>query len=56
MAATVKTKEYFGKDVTSEDLDGEIRLRVKAGAIRSWVEDNGDNWILWTEWNVIGEQ
>ena len=56
MAATVTTKEPFEKSVTKEQLDEEIRLRIKAGAIKSWVEEESDKWILYTEWNVIGEQ
>jgi hypothetical protein len=56
MAATIITKEPFPKTVTKEQIEEEISLRIKAGAIRSWVEEQTDNWMLCTEWNVIGEQ
>ncbi len=56
MAATITTQEPFEKSITREQLDEEVRLRIKAGAIKSWVEEKADKWILNTEWNVIGEQ
>jgi len=57
MNATVKTNEVFDKQVTSrESLEAEIQLRIKAGAIRSVVKEEGSNWVLVTEWNVMGQQ
>jgi len=56
MAATVTTKEVFQKSVTKGELEKEVQLRIKAGAIRSWIEEAPDKWTLCTEWNVIGEQ
>ena len=57
MAATVTTQETFDSDVSSGELDEEVRLRMKAGAIRSTFAENDDgSWTLTTEWNVIGEQ
>ena len=55
MPATVITKEPFTKDVTREDLKGEIEIRIMAGAIRSWVEETEDGSVLHTEWNVFGQ-
>ncbi len=54
MAATVITKEPFTKDVTKKDLEGEIELRIMAGAIRSWVEETENGLVLHTEWNIFG--
>lgn len=57
MPATVITKEIIPADAAEERLKEEVRLRIKAGAIRSWYEKQKDNsYILYTEWNVIGEQ
>lgn len=57
MPATFITKENFSKSTKETKLKEEVRLRIKAGAIRSWYEKNGtQGWILYTEWNVIGEQ
>jgi hypothetical protein len=56
--ATVTTIERFEANVTSAELDEEVRLRIKAAAIRSSYEkDNvSGGWVLKTEWNVVGEQ
>ena len=56
MAATVTTKEIFEKGVTKKQINEEIRLRIKAGAIKIWAEKPKKEWTLYTEWNVIGEQ
>ena len=56
MAATFVTKEPVEKTVPKERLEEDVRLRIKAGAIKSWIEEESDKWILCTEWNVIGEQ
>lgn len=57
MPASFETKETFPASVSQAQIDEEIRLRMKAGAIRSKAEkkSNGE-WLLTTEWNVIGEQ
>jgi len=54
MPATVTTKEIFPLDTPSADLAEEIKLRIKAGAIRSWTVKEGEGIVLYTEWNVIG--
>ena len=56
MPETVITEETFAADVTEDELDGEVKLRIQAGAIRSSYK-NGDGkvWTLSTEWNVIGQ-
>ena len=56
MPATFMSKELFSAEVTENKLKEEVRLRIKAGAIKSWYEKNGkQGWILYTEWNVLGE-
>ena len=56
MAATVETREIFDGGVSRENMQREVDLRLKAGAIRSTLTKDGNNWLLVTEWNVIGEQ
>jgi len=56
MPATIQTKEVFSANTPTKRLDEEVRLRIKAGAIKSWYEKQSEQWILYTEWNVIGEQ
>ena len=57
MPATVETRELFAKqDTTEADMNALAKLRLKAGAITSKVETEGDNWVLVTTWNVFGEQ
>ncbi len=56
MPATVTTKEPFPLNTDENRLNDEIKLRIKAGAIRSWYEKKSDGYILYTEWNVLGEQ
>jgi hypothetical protein len=56
MPATVTTKEPIATGVDQAGLDREIKLRLKAGAIRCWVDDAPTGRVLMTEWNVIGEQ
>ena len=56
MPATIQTKEVFPAATSKERLDEEVRLRIKAAAIRSWYEEGSGQWILYTEWNVVGEQ
>jgi hypothetical protein len=56
MPATVTTKEMFPKATTTKaQVEAESELRIKAGAIRSSIQDDGTNWVLITEWNVIGQ-
>lgn len=55
MAATVVTREPF-PEATHDELEREKELRIKAGAIRCWIEEDGEILVLCTEWNVIGEQ
>lgn len=56
MPATITTKEYFDKSIDRAAVEEEVRLRIRAGAIRSWIEEAPGRWVLLTEWNVIGEQ
>lgn len=55
MPATIITKEPFPLEVLDEALSREKSLRIKAGAIKSWIEIENNQKILYTEWNVIGE-
>ncbi|WP_157608134.1 hypothetical protein [Teredinibacter turnerae] len=55
MPSTVTTSEQFPLDTEESRLKEDVRLRIKAGAIRSWYEKKSDYWVLFTEWNVIGE-
>jgi hypothetical protein len=58
MTATTTTRELFPKaSTTLAQVQAEQALRIKAGAIRSTIDSTSDpkNYILVTEWNVIGE-
>lgn len=55
MPSTITTTENFPIETEEERLLEEVRLRIKAGAIRSWYEKQDESWMLYTEWNVIGE-
>jgi hypothetical protein len=58
MPATTTTRELFPKATFSlADVQKEQQLRIKAGAIRSTIDQTSDpqNYILITEWNVLGE-
>lgn len=54
MPATIITREVFPADTSDEALQREIDLRIKAGAIRSWIEKKNGQKMVCTEWNVIG--
>ncbi|MEJ0089732.1 MAG: hypothetical protein WDM80_08325 [Limisphaerales bacterium] len=55
MPATIITSEKFDASIPRKRIDSEIQLRIKAGAIRSWVEESEPKWTLKTEWNVFGQ-
>ncbi|MEK7795378.1 MAG: hypothetical protein AAB353_12655 [Candidatus Hydrogenedentota bacterium] len=56
MPATVTTVERFSvKDYNKTAIEGERKLRIEAGAIRSSYVKDGTEWVLTTEWNVIGQ-
>jgi hypothetical protein len=58
MPATTTTNELFPKaTVPLAQVQAEQRLRIAAGAVRSTVDEQSDpnNFILTTEWNVIGQ-
>jgi hypothetical protein len=56
MPATIITTETFDSEIDQASIDREIQLRLKAGAIRSWIDEQSSKWTLKTEWNIIGEQ
>ena len=57
MPATIDTVEQFPAGTTTSQMDKEVELRVKAGAIQSsYVGSESEGWTLTTTWNVIGEQ
>jgi hypothetical protein len=55
MPAIVATREPIADDVTDDQLDARIKLMLKAGCVRSFVQADaaGKRWLV-TEWNVIG--
>jgi hypothetical protein len=55
MPATFKTQEKFPLSTSMADLEAERKLRIKASAIRSTIITGTTEFILETEWNVIGE-
>ncbi|MAG55125.1 MAG: hypothetical protein CMJ83_02430 [Planctomycetes bacterium] len=54
MPATVITKEPFKRSISKASMKKEVAIRIQAGAIRSWLEDQTTQWMLSSEWNVIG--
>ena len=56
MPDTIITTERFDPDIARERMDEEVRLRRKAGALRSWIEEKEEKWTLKTEWKVIGHE
>jgi len=54
LPATITTTESFPGNTAKARLDREVQLRLRAGAIRCIVRRNGGQWIMKTEWNVIG--
>ena len=56
MPATMTTRELFPKaTVQRSQVEAEQKLRIQCGAIRSSISEDGTNWILTTEWNVLGQ-
>src|SRR5262249_33975447 len=58
MPAITVTNELFPKATTTRaQVEAEQNLRIAAGAIRSVIDDQSDpaNYILITEWNIIGQ-
>ncbi len=57
MPATFISEEQFPAGTTEDQMQEAQRLRIQAGAIRSWHEGGEQaGWTLFTEWNVLGEQ
>lgn len=56
MPSTVTTVEKFAASTTEAQINKEIELRLKAGAITSKVDKKAPRWTLKTRWNVFGEQ
>jgi len=54
MPATVTTREEFDRTLPREKLEKHVDLVIRAGAIRSQIEDPGSRWVIVTEWNVLG--
>lgn len=57
MPATTTTREVFAKATTTlAQVQNEQDLRIRAGAIRSTIDNSDPNtYVLVTEWNVIGQ-
>ena len=57
MPSTIDTVEHFPAGTTKAQVDREVELRLKAGAIQSkYGGSKSTGWTLTTTWNVIGEQ
>ena len=57
MPATIDTNEQIPAGTTKAQMDAEVALRLKAGAISSkYTGSETEGWVLTTTWNVIGEQ
>lgn len=57
MPATIDTKEQFPSATTKAQMEAEVKLRLRAGAISSkYTGSKSEGWALTTTWNVIGEQ
>lgn len=55
MSGTTTTTEKFPGDTAEALVEAAVALRIKAGAIESKYKKEGDKWVLYTQWNVIGE-
>lgn len=55
MPQTTTTREWFAKtDFTRENVEAEAaRRRNDPGVVSATVEENGDNWVLVTEREVL---
>ena len=56
MAGTHTTTETFPSTVPRKNMDAEVEMRLKIGAISSEYTQQGDEWVLKTVFNVHGEQ
>ncbi len=56
MPATTTTIERFPKSVPETNIKDLVKLRIKAAAIHCSYHIEGEEWVIETEWNVIGEQ
>jgi hypothetical protein len=56
MPATTTTIEKFPSSVPESQIKNLVQLRIDAGAIRSTYSTQGGEWVIETEWNVIGQQ
>lgn len=57
MPSTFETVEQFPAGTSQAQMDKEVELRLKAGAIESSYQGSEKRgWKLSTTWNVIGEQ
>lgn len=54
-AVVGNTSEPFPLEPDDDRLRAEIALRIRAGAIRSWIEGMPPNKVLLTEWNLLGQ-
>lgn len=56
MAGTKTTTETFPSTVPKKNMDAEVKIRLKIGAISSEYTQQGDEWVLKTVWNIHGQQ
>jgi hypothetical protein len=56
MPIIVTTREIFPKATMAEaDVEWEKNFRILGGALDSSIKDDGTNWILVSEWDLIGQ-
>ena len=57
MNATFDTTENFPAKTSESQMDHEVKLRLRAGAITSkYTGSTTKGWVLTTTWNILGQQ
>jgi hypothetical protein len=52
--SNITTRETFPKAEKSQaDVEWEGKLRITGGALNSSIEEDGPNWVLVSEWDLI---
>ncbi len=55
MQSIMTTKEPIAHDTDQFEIDRDIQLRLRAGALRCWVEATPWGPVLMTDWDAIAE-
>ena len=53
MGATKIVTENLDASWPRSRVEAEIQLRIQAGAVRAWIDDDGPKWTLKSEWTII---